>query len=301
MSLSINITNLATRVATECKALHAADGDLSALKTSTKTNLVAAINELQAGLAAASAGAAGINDSAPGTTSTYSSQKIDAQIAAAVAALVNGAPGALDTLAEIASAIAANEGGITGLTTAIGNRVSFADAQSLSDQQKARALANIGAAALVHIHAISDVSGLQEALDGKSDAGHTHTIANVSGLSAALSGKQAQDPTLDALAAVVTAANKLIYATGADTFSTTDLSVFARTLLDDVDQAAMRLTLGLGSAATQAIESFAPATHTHAIADVTGLQTALDAKANAADVGDTTTNFVAAFNAGLAS
>jgi hypothetical protein len=37
-----------------------------------------------------------------------------------------------------------------------------------------------------------------------------------------------------------------------------------------------------------------------AIAKVSGLQTALDAKANSADVGDTTTNFVTTFEAGLA-
>lgn len=36
-----------------------------------------------------------------------------------------------------------------------------------------------GKAELVHVHAISDVTGLQTALDGKSATGHTHTAANV--------------------------------------------------------------------------------------------------------------------------
>jgi prefoldin subunit 5 len=57
-------------------------------------------------------------------------------------------------------------------------------------------------------------------------------------------GKQPLDATLTALAAAITAANKLIYATGADQFATTDLSSFARTILDDANAAAARATLG---------------------------------------------------------
>lgn len=64
-----------------------------------------------------------------------------------------------------------------------------------------------------------------------------------SSMATALGNKQPLDQTLTALAALATAANKLIYATGADMFSTTDFTAFARTLLDDADAATMRATL----------------------------------------------------------
>ena len=44
-----------------------------------------------------------------------------------------------------------------------------------------------GKAELVHVHAISDVTGLQTALDGKSATGHTHTAANVTDFDAEVS------------------------------------------------------------------------------------------------------------------
>jgi len=56
---------------------------------------------------------------------------------------------------------------------------------------------------------------------------------------------------LTALAGVTVAADKLIYATGADAFATTDLSSYGRSLIDDADAAAARTTLGLGTMATQ--------------------------------------------------
>lgn len=56
---------------------------------------------------------------------------------------------------------------------------------------------------------------------------------------------QTLDATLTALAGLVTAADQMIYATGADAFSMTELTAFARTLLDDADAAAARTTLGL--------------------------------------------------------
>ena len=61
---------------------------------------------------------------------------------------------------------------------------------------------------------------------------------------------QPLDTTLTALASVNTVADRLIYASGVDTFSVATLSAFARTILDDVDASSVRTTLGLTSTAT---------------------------------------------------
>lgn len=62
---------------------------------------------------------------------------------------------------------------------------------------------------------------------------------------AAASAFQPTDATLTEFAALVTAANKLVYATGEDTFALADFTAAARTLLAATDAAGQRAVIGL--------------------------------------------------------
>lgn len=108
--------------------------------------------------------------------------------------------------------------------------------------------ADVGAAPASHGHAISEVTGLQTALDGKAASSHTHTIGNVTGLQTALDGKAASSH-----------GHAISEVTG------------LQTALDG--KAASSHTH------TAAQVGAAPASHTHTTSQVTGLDTALGAKA----------------------
>lgn len=85
----------------------------------------------------------------------------------------------------------------------------------------------------------------------------TGTLSSQSDLAAALSGKQTADATLTALAGVTTAADKLIYATGADSFATSNLTSISRTMLANTTVDDWLVDLGLSNIALGNFSSIA--------------------------------------------
>lgn len=161
-TLNTRLQDLAQRAGTENKALRALINgnltDLSSMSTTTKTSLVAAINEIMGRLAdiQAAAGAA-INDgSDSSSTQTWSINKITSQInttaATVKAEILGGAGPAYDTLQELKDLLDNTDSDIATFTTALGNRVRVdTAAQGLSEVQKTNARTNIGAQAASEI------------------------------------------------------------------------------------------------------------------------------------------------------
>jgi hypothetical protein len=151
MSLSTQLQELALRAATEHKAqrtlINGNAADLSALSTTAKNNLVGAINEVFAAVA----GASGIDDATVSPATSWSSTKTQAELQAAIDALVGDAPGTLDTLRELAAALGDNANLAAELSAAVAARVRYDAEQTLTAPQQAQARANIGAVATADV------------------------------------------------------------------------------------------------------------------------------------------------------
>ena len=151
MTLEQRLIALAQAIGADVKALLAAQGSLSALTTTAKASLVAAINELKTALDNAVTGGVSIDDGAgDGATGvTWSADKIFDAIEAAKTAVKNdltaGAAAALDTLSELAAALNNDPAFAATIAAEIANRVRYDAAQTLTAAQQTQARANIGA------------------------------------------------------------------------------------------------------------------------------------------------------------
>lgn len=197
MSLQTRLSDLITAVGTDYKQLRtwitgSSTGDLTGLTTTDKTSLVSAINEVDAATPAdASTTVKGIVELATLAEVTTGTDTVRAvtpegvrqeRVALKAEILGAGVPAALDTLDELAAALA-------------------------------------------------------------DDANFAATVTT------SLSGKQPLDTDLTAIAALVSAADKFPYATGAGTWTLGTVTAAGRALIDDADVATMRTTLSVYSQA----------------------------------------------------
>lgn len=165
-NLSAQISALATQVGTDIKGILSSVGNLGSLTTTQKASLVVALNELKASLTDLEGKlGAQIDDAKNSLTTTWSSQKISTQITSAVNSLVDGAPGTLDTLKELAEALTQNKDAISALQALAAGHVKFDSVQSLSSEQQKQARENIGAASSVDVGTVASNVGSLSALD----------------------------------------------------------------------------------------------------------------------------------------
>lgn len=163
MSLQTRLTDLITAIGTDYKQLRSwitgsSSGDLTGLTTATKTDIVAAINEVNAKPSAAPPDAttavkgiieiATLAEVATGTDTVraVTAEGVRQERSALKAEILGaGVPAALDTLDELAAALADDANFAATTTTALGNRVRVDAAQAFTAPQQAQGRANVGA------------------------------------------------------------------------------------------------------------------------------------------------------------
>lgn len=289
MSLSTNVSNLATRIATEVKALRTlVNGnvaDLSALSTTAKANLVLAINEIKSALDTAAsdisalesaditlAGDISAVDAKVGTLSLLSTTDKTNLVSA-----INELQFELDNLD-----VSGQVGALISDTTTVTNKTwSSSKISSEIDTAEADAVttANAYTDALIN-------DGIPSTSKVWSSDKTYFEINNA--VSALVDGAPALLDTLNELAAAI-----------ADdpSFATTITAAIAAKA---DDSAVVHLT---GAETIAGVKTFSDAPvvpdASFTIAKTSGLQAALDSKASAANVGDTTVNYVTTFEAGL--
>ena len=100
-------------------------------------------------------------------------------------------------------------------------------------------------------YAVADLTSAGRALLDDADAAAQRTTLGLGTAATSASGDfQPVDAGLTSISGLTTAADKMIYTTGSDTYAVTGLTAAGRAILDDADAAAQRTTLGLGTAAT---------------------------------------------------
>ena len=276
-SMATNIQNLATAVGAEIKAVNVKTGSLNSLTTTTKIDLVAAINEVRASAASAT----GINDSATSTSSTWSSSKISNAITAATPtwASITGKPSTFDpTIGTTATTAKAGNyvpawSEVTGKPTfaAVATSGSYADLTGTVPTSALPPLAVTDVSTVASQSAMLALTAQRGDVAIRTDNGKTYILSSDS------PSTLADWKEITSAGAVVSVAGK----TGTVVLTKADVGLANVDNTSDLNKPI--------STATQA------ALNTKAV-----IGTTTGTAADAALVGDTTIDFVAAFNAAKA-
>lgn len=145
MALNDRLVAFAQAVGVDIGELIITRGNLTTLNTVAKNNLVAAINEIKAGIASIDLTAL-INDAATtgDLTSVYSADKLVALFDQLKNEILNDAPDSFNTLKEISDYLAANDQNINNLLDLINKTVRYDAAQTLQGSEQYQACINIG-------------------------------------------------------------------------------------------------------------------------------------------------------------
>ena len=178
-SLESRVSEFAARTGQEIKKVR---GEIATSNTAAEalTQRVAANEGAITNLQSEIAKKVELDDTTPSATKVYSSQNVEAKITAAKQSvkddLLGGAGEAYDTLKELADALVTNKDAITALQQIAQGHAQFDKAQSLNDEQKKQARANIGA-----LSAAVEKSGV--ALDTLTEEG-SYVVTGATGLPA---------------------------------------------------------------------------------------------------------------------